>query len=218
MMSSHHDLASEAAYWGDCANTFDEDQKHWVYARLMGIRQEHWSLIHPGGLVIDIGGGPASMLLKCRRINGEILGHVWDPLPYPTWTRARYQAHGIAVARHRGEELTISDAWDEAWIYNCLQHTDDPALVVRNALRAAPVLRIAEWIDIPPHDGHPHMLTAALLQQWTGAEGQITELAESGCYGRMWSVVVHRPEPVMPTAQADAMDGPQRTVVAGAAG
>ena len=37
------DYEFEKDYWGDCCNTFDEDQKHYVYARLMGLEQEHYS-------------------------------------------------------------------------------------------------------------------------------------------------------------------------------
>lgn len=188
-------LQWEAAYWGDCANTYDEEQKHWVYARLMGLQQQHWSLVHPGGEVLDIGGGPVSMLLKCPNPEGRLLGTVVDPLSYPAWTRARYGIHGIEVLQLRGEDLDAlaPDCYAEAWIYNCLQHTDDPQRIIRHALRLAPVLRIAEWIDIPPHDGHPQMLTAAVLEQWTGARGRSTRLAESGCYGLMWSAVIQRP-------------------------
>jgi hypothetical protein len=91
-----------------------------------------------------------------------------------------------------GEELKET-GWDEVWIYNVLQHTVDPRLIIENAKRAAPVLRLFEWIDLPPHDGHPHMLTAPALRDWIGTEsGAVTELAESGCFGRAFSgVFVH---------------------------
>jgi hypothetical protein len=32
-----HGFEFEKAYWGDCCNTFDEEGKHFVYAKLMGI-------------------------------------------------------------------------------------------------------------------------------------------------------------------------------------
>lgn len=206
-----NELDLEAAYWGDCANTFDEEQKHWVYARRMGLRQIHWSLEDPPGLVLDIGGGPVSMLLKCQRNHGQPLGTVVDPLPYPDWVRQRYLAHGIASMVQRGEDPLPVAPWAESWIYNCLQHTDDPEQIVRNALNAAPVLRLCEWVDLPPHPGHPHMLSAEALDRWTGGHGEVQEVAESGCYGRLYSVLVdqrQRPVPVMAGAEADAMDRP----------
>lgn len=196
----HDHQAFEAAYWGDCCNTFDEEQKHWVYARLMGLEQRHWSLVHPGGRILDIGGGPVSMLLKCDNPDRQTLGTVVDPLSFPDWTVGRYRTHGIDVLCARGEDLDNFPQfiYSEAWIYNCLQHTDDPAGIIRHALRIAPVLRLGEWVDIPPHPGHPQMLTAANLDRWISVHGsgdsKVTELAESGCFGRFYSCVARRSE------------------------
>ena len=179
-----NDYTFESNYWGDCCNTFDEDQKHYVYARYMGLKQVGYSFDVEGKSIIDIGGGPTSMLLKT--IN---LGHratVIDPLRYPKWTYERYVAKGILALDIRGEDLMIkhfSRGYDEAWIYNCLQHTDDPELIIQNALSAANKLRIFEWVNIPPHDGHPIELTKEKLDQWIGKEGNIIQLGESGCYG-----------------------------------
>lgn len=187
MSHDHEDF--ERAYWGNCVNTWDEEQKHWVYAEAMGLTRQHWHIPLANLRVVDIGGGPVSMMLKCRGLRS---GLVVDPLPYPAWTRQRYQAHGIDVLQMRAEQFGRTD-FDEAWIYNCLQHTEDPALCIQNALRAAPVLRIFEWIDIPPHPGHPHELTADRLRQWIGTDqGRVQEYAHSGCYGRAFSGVFQR--------------------------
>ena len=178
------DYTFESNYWGDCCNTFDEDQKHYVYARYMGLKQVGYSFDVEGKTILDIGGGPTSMLLKT--IN---LGHratVIDPLRYPKWTYERYVAKGILALDIRGEDLMIKHfarGYDEAWIYNCLQHTDDPELIIQNALSAAKTLRIFEWVNIPPHDGHPIELTKEKLDQWIGKEGKTIQLGESGCYG-----------------------------------
>lgn len=178
------DQEFEAQYWGNCANTFDEEQKHYVYARAMGLVRQHYHFELPGLRVVDIGGGPVSMMLKCRGLEH---GLVVDPLCYPAWCEARYRAHHIDVLAMPGE-LFGRQGFDEAWIYNCLQHVEDPERVIHNARRAAPVLRIFEWVDIPPHPGHPHLLTAALLRQWIGdAGGVVRDYAESGCYGRAFS-------------------------------
>lgn len=85
----------------------------------------------------------------------------------------------------KGEDIFI-DGFDEAWIYNCLQHTDDPELIIKNALRAAKVLRIFEWVDIEPHDGHPQIITKKMLDESIGSEGRLITLAESGCFGKAY--------------------------------
>jgi hypothetical protein len=196
-------LQFEQSFWGDCCNTFDEQQKHYVYARLMGLPVAGYSLDVGTPRVLDIGGGPCSMLLLCNKYMSD--SWVVDPVPYPTWTRQRYSQKGIQVLRKSGEDLTpeyFQCAWnppfDEAWIYNCLQHCRDPQAIIRNALSCARRLRLFEWVDIPPHEGHPHELTAEKLDRWTGERGHVVELAESGCYGRGYSVVVSQAVPALP--------------------
>jgi SAM-dependent methyltransferase len=198
-MSDH--LRFEREFWGDCTNTFAEDQKHYVYARFMGLRDEWWRFVDArpawpaeGLRVLDIGGGPSSMLLKVAHdITGSM---VIDPIEYPAWTQARYAQRGVRVFVGNAEDVIFA-GFHEAWIYNCLQHTHDPQRIIRNALMAAPVLRLFEWIDIPPHEGHPQMLTEALLNEWTGGVGTVQELAESGCYGRGYGVVIDQRVPAL---------------------
>jgi hypothetical protein len=177
------DYTFESAYWGDCCNTFDEDQKHYVYARYMGLKQVGYSFDVAGARIIDIGGGPTSMLLKTISLAPRSL--VVDPLHYPDWTYDRYSSKGIDSLVVRGEDI-YEEGYDEAWIYNCLQHTDDPDRIIKNALNAAKTIRLFEWIDIPPHDGHPIELTKERLDAWIGKEGQTIQLAESGCFGRAY--------------------------------
>jgi hypothetical protein len=173
----------EKDYWGNCCNTFDEDQKHYVYARFMGLKRVGYSFDVAGARIIDIGGGPTSMLLKTINLAPRSL--VVDPLDYPMWTYDRYSTKGIDSMICRGEDI-YEEGYDEAWIYNCLQHTDDPELIIQNALRAAKTLRIFEWVDIPPHEGHPIELTKEKLDRWIGREGQTIQLGESGCFGKAY--------------------------------
>ncbi len=179
----------ERDWWGDCGNTFGEETKQLVYASLMGIERSHdgshspYSFDMQGKKILDVGGGPVSLLLKCRNLGG---GKVVDPCPYPEWTRDRYAAAGIAYARMPAEQMDES-GWDEAWIYNVLQHVQDPEVIVRNARRAAKVVRLFEWVDVPPHEGHPHTLTAEALSKWLGGPGVSGELnGEGECYGRFY--------------------------------
>lgn len=176
------DYTFEKDYWGDCCNTFDEDQKHYVYARLMGLRQVHHSFEVGNKSVLDIGGGPTSMMLKVRDLKK---GKVVDPIQYPEWTTMRYLIKNIEVEVKTGEEVNET-GWDEVWIYNCMQHAIDPGQIIANAKAAAPVLRLFEWVDVPAHDGHPHELTEANLNEWIGQKGNIIQLAESGCYGKAY--------------------------------
>ncbi len=206
----------ERNFWGNCINTFDEEQKHYVYAREMALTREGYSFRLPEGVstVMDIGGGPVSTLLKCtpRKPHVDDIGtldsppHVIiDPLweGYPDWVHARYSSAGITGYGIGGEHIlgegVIFKTFDEAWIYNVLQHTEDPALIVQNALKLCRRLRIFEWIDIPAHEGHPHQLSADNLRLWLGAavtplnDGRVLNLAESGCYGRAFTGIFESP-------------------------
>ena len=183
ILNNMSDYTFESQYWGDCCNTFDEDQKHYVYARYMGLKQVGYSFDVAGARIIDIGGGPTSMLLKTINLAPRSL--VVDPLHYPEWTYDRYSAKGIDSLVVRGEDI-YEEGYDECWIYNCLQHTDDPELIIKNALKSAKTLRIFEWVDVPVHDGHPIELTKEKLDAWIGKEGRAIQLAESGCFGRAY--------------------------------
>ena len=176
-------MSFESDYWGDCCNTFDEDQKHYVYARYMGLDRKGYSFDVHGKSIVDIGGGPTSILLKTFNLG---YGLVVDPLKYPQWTYARYEAKKVDCLVIRGEDFKCKELYDEVWIYNCLQHTDDPEGIIKNALRAAKTLRLFEWVDIPAHEGHPHELTKENLDKWIGESGEVVYLAEAGCYGKAY--------------------------------
>ena len=165
-------LELERQYWGYCTNTFMEEKKQYTYARFMGLKEDYYFFKNiVGKNILDIGGGPSSMLLKTWGFNR---GRVVDPIKWPDWIRARYAIINVDLVESGGEDIN-ERGWDEVWIYNCLQHVVDPKKIIENAKRAAPVLRIFEWIDIPPHEGHPHMLTRHDLEQWIGQTGQVAE-------------------------------------------
>ncbi len=176
----------EDAWWGDCCNTWHEEEKQFVYAARMGL-QANWSCAHPpeydarGKAILDIGGGPTSLLLKCKNIG---VGKVLDPGKFPSWTVERYLSKGITYERRRGEDLRKAEMYDEVWIYNVLQHTEDPARLMKNARAISEFIRIFEWIDIPAYDGHPQMLTKEGIEEWLGQPGFTVNVDERGAVGK----------------------------------
>lgn len=177
-----NDLTFEKNYWNDCTNTFDEDQKHYVYAKYMELERQHYSFNVHNKSILDIGGGPSSMLLKTINLKK---GKVCDPLDFPNWVYERYSIKNIDYQMVDGEQIKEQN-WDEVWIYNCLQHTNSPEIIITNALKAAKLLRIFEWVDIPPHEGHPQMITKEFLDNVIGQPGQTVQLAECGCFGKAY--------------------------------
>lgn len=185
----------ERKWWGTCQNTYGEESKQLVYAKHMGLEATHdgnspYSFDVKNKRIVDIGGGPASLLLKCRNLTH---GLVVDPCKYPDWVYNRYLAAGLAYERKSGEDLDPAalGPFDEAWIYNVLQHVQDPAKIIMNARRMVSVVRIFEWVDIPAHEGHPHELkTKELFDMLGGSEKSpllymVGELnGEGTCHGR----------------------------------
>lgn len=176
-------------FWGDCSNTFHEEEKQIVYAPRLGLRPI-LDCAHPptfdleGCSVIDIGGGPVSLLLKSVNRGRSVVA---DPAPYPNWVRQRYEECGIEFWAMPGESSSITGySFDEAWIYNVLQHVVDPVKVIENARSIASTIRIFEWIDIDPYAGHPHLLTEILLDELLGAPGFTAQLNESGAVGHAY--------------------------------
>jgi hypothetical protein len=181
----------EKKFWGTCANTYGEETKQLLYMREMQFPEittwnnggYGWNFF--GRSVLDIGGGPTSVLLKAENLSR---GLIVDPGKYPDWVIARYKHAQLDYDCIPGEEVSHAHGtFDLALLYNCLQHVFDPGLVVHQARRVARQLCMFEWIEIPPHEGHPHMLTASKLQEWTGQRGFVQEFhGEYGCVGKAW--------------------------------
>jgi hypothetical protein len=181
-VSTHDHLEYERAFWSDCTNTYGEESKQFVYARCMGLPRQGLSFDVRGARILDVGGGPASILLKTINLRE---GLIYDPIQYPDWVMQRYAVKNVGYVAGYAEEMTET-GWDECWVYNVLQHVEDPERVVANARRAAPVLRIFEWIDMRPYEGHPNTLTTVQLSDWLGGlHGGVQQFnGESGCYGK----------------------------------
>lgn len=186
-MAWEKDQKWESDWWGNCANTYWEETKQRVYASKMGLQAQSINGKYPvydlqGRLILDIGGGPVSMLLKC--INKR--GVVTDPCTYPEWTIKRYNDDGILFYNYPGEKLVFDYSFDEVWIYNVLQHTMDPGEIIARARSASSIIRIFEWIDEPVSIGHPQLLTEEKLNKWLGGIGKTEHLNESGCTGHAY--------------------------------
>lgn len=183
-MSWAEDSNWERDWWGNCANTTREELLQIAYATRMGLAltptdRTPYNIDMGGKSVLDIGGGPVSLLLKCVNVEGVVT----DPCNYPAWIAQRYRAAGIGYFEFEGEHIAALGRFDECWIYNCLQHTTDPALIIKNARAAAKTIRIFEWIDAGIGIGHPHNLTEQRLNEWLGGQGSVEHFREHGADG-----------------------------------
>jgi len=185
----------EKEWWGNCQNTFGEEVKQFLYARRMGLVQvpnssTPYRFVLPNISVLDIGGGPTSLLLKCEGLKRAV---VIEPMSLPNWVKERYEKSGIEFYKHKGEDLLKEvskkeeDTFDEVWIYNVLQHCQNPKLVIEGAKKWGKCIRIFEWIDIKISKGHLHTLTEEKLNKWLGGEGKTEQLSgQANCYGKCY--------------------------------
>ena len=180
----------ESKWHGNCANTYNEETKQYIYAEYMGLGEfatnwygrRGWNFGNRS--VIDIGGGPCSMLLKSEAKDRLVI----DPCPYPEWVRARYADTGIHYWNIKAEDIDIyiKDQVDLAIIYNVLQHTENPEKIIANAKELAGEIRIFEWIDTPINEGHIHTLTSENLDGWLGGKGKAQFINRSPVVGKAY--------------------------------
>jgi 2-polyprenyl-3-methyl-5-hydroxy-6-metoxy-1,4-benzoquinol methylase len=179
--------------WHDsvATNSFYEEMKQFEYARKMGIEiyttPETPYNIRNYGSVLDIGGGDCSLLLK---VEGKLTGStVIDPCEYAEWAKLRYTHKGIDFINEKAEDMELI-GYDECWIYNCLQHTEDPEKICKNAKKASNLIRIFEWVDMPVSEGHLHTLTKEKLDEWLGCYGKVERMNSNGCHGLAYFAIL----------------------------
>lgn len=178
----------EQGWWGDCTNTLREEFLQFAYAKRMGLEtyqndRSPYNIETHGRSIIDIGGGPVSMLLKTRGGVRTVI----DPCPFPQWVYMRYAEARINYQIVKAEDFVVYDhPYDEAWIYNVLQHTVNPKIVIDNARESARLIRIFEWIDAGISPGHPHELTEEKLNEWLHGKGTIENINEHGAIGKCY--------------------------------
>jgi len=170
----------ERDWWGEGVNTYMEETKQVVYAFAMGLKPFRknsgvWIDIQ-GKNILDVGGGYVSLLLKTFN-RGENLT-VSDPiLQYaPDWIKERYNFLGINITDKMGEELLEHTKYGEVWLYNVLQHTQDPVKILKHIKQIAPVIRICEWLDTPAQIGHPQTITKQMLDETLGIDIKVEEV------------------------------------------
>ena len=178
----------EKVWHSNCVNSYGEETKQFTYAKKMGLRlapneKTPYNYSFNGESVVDLGCGPYPIFLKCQGLS-KMVGV--DPCPYPDWVYSRFKEANIISVRISGEEFITNDIFDECWIYNLLQHVQNPELVIRNALRVSKILRLFEWIENGISPGHPQNLTEKDLNKWLGGNGKVEIINENGCVGKCY--------------------------------
>jgi len=181
-MSWEEDSNWEASWWGKVTSTgyYETTKQVITYAPRMGIiihNDSQGPHIITKGSILDVGGGPTSMLLLAE---GYDLATIVDPCEYPKWTIERYKEIGIEFIKEKGENLLeisqiSSRVYTECWIYNVLQHVEDPAKIVSNIRKVSRIIRVFDWLEVGVAPGHPQNLTRDKMDEWFGGEGSVVQ-------------------------------------------
>jgi 2-polyprenyl-3-methyl-5-hydroxy-6-metoxy-1,4-benzoquinol methylase len=158
-------------------NTYNEETKQYVYASKMGF--DPFKIDYYGQIswdfkdktIIDMGGSGQSILLKCRAKEKTVV----DPILPSNWMLERYKEAGIMFENTKGELFLTSKIFDIGIIYNVLQHTDDPELILKNMRSYCREIHIFEYIETGTNIGHIHNLKEDLLNKWLGGYGKDEE-------------------------------------------
>ncbi len=158
--------AYERKDWGSDIYLVPENrevQKQVHYASLMKLSKDlnyqHIDLSQKS--VLDVGCGPVSMLLRSSNFKRAV---GVEPLDYGKDVDEAYKSKNVDLLKIPAEKMNFKNQeFDEVWMYNVLQHVYDPLLVLEKIMKSGKTLRIFEWVDIAPHEGHPHELTEDLF-------------------------------------------------------
>lgn len=172
--------SGEVEYWGDQELSNPRVQQE---LKQQEVYEKHMDLplseILWDKKILDIGGGPVSMLLKYDKLG---VASVIDPLRLTAASDERYRSNDIVYINSPAEEgLRKFDdkSFHEVWIYNVLAHVIDPLLILLQAKRVGKCLRIFEVLNIEKDFMHPWSLSREFFENVLGAGGQTVNL-ESG--------------------------------------
>ncbi len=124
-------------------NHFREAYKHYF----------KWLDINPdlsGKSVIEIGPGRIAALLFC---DNHKLSYVLEPTEYDGIAHL-YDKENLLVIKKTAEEWDFPNV-DEIWLFNLLQHVQDPDLLIKKCKESAKVIRFFEPVDLPTNLEHP---------------------------------------------------------------
>jgi hypothetical protein len=161
---------AESEYWQIYTCEVETLKSQEEYIDAMDIRSDFFhkpdnSLNMSGLNVLDVGGGPSSILLRTNKLRGNQhsgvnTGVVIDPLVITDHQKLRYDYFGINFIQDLSENIdkyySEKGFFDECFIYNCLQHVVDPIEILDKISYISKKIRIAEPLNIPIDNLHLH--------------------------------------------------------------
>lgn len=197
----------EKDWWLTNKNLWDEERrKQRVYAAMMHMPEA----VNLGDLsVLDVGAGPRSMLLNYFSTGRMV---ALDPIDYGGEVEMAYESWGVDYVISPAETMHFNKRFDEVWCYNVLQHVMDPKQVMAKMAEYGGTIRLFEWINIPPYQGHLHTITPELIKscfpesEWTYEVWDVGEMHAAGLEGEFVAAVLKSKKPLETATPLDTPD------------
>ncbi len=137
-----------------------------------------------GKKIIEIGPGRISGLLFCENY-GE--SYVIEPTEYEG-IEYLYTGKNIKIIKERAEDMDLPQV-DEVWIFNLMQHVQDPDLLIEKCKKCSKIIRFFEPIDLPTNREHPFTYSKDDFFEYFGE--CVTDYTPSGIPGFHGAVCVY---------------------------
>jgi hypothetical protein len=132
-----------------------------------------------GKTVIEIGPARCAGLLYCENF-GE--SYIMEPTVYEG-VQEYYDSKGINIIRELYEDCDSPDV-DEIWMFNLMQHVQDPDALISKAKKHAKVIRFFEPIDLGTNLEHPFTFSEADYRDYFGdCVKRYESIGEPGFHG-----------------------------------
>lgn len=166
---------AEAAWLANSQETAEH------YRRTYGnyFRYLAMSFDQEGKSIVEIGCSAYPALSYCENVRCDQEPHtnlidgspasgiIIEPLISPK-LKCIVDDQGLYWIRHSLEDMGLLPHADEVWLFNVMQHIQNPELFVSRCKQIAPVIRFFEPIDFGISDCHPHTYSIDDFIRWFG--------------------------------------------------
>lgn len=132
-----------------------------------------------GKSIIEIGPGRIASLLFCENYSKS---YIIEPTEYDGIDHL-YEGLDLSIIQKTAEEWDFEKV-DEVWLFNLLQHVQDPDLLIKKCKESAKVIRYFEPLDLPTDNEHPFTFNLEDFKGYFGDSVKIYEsIGEPGFHG-----------------------------------
>lgn len=132
-----------------------------------------------GKSVIEIGPGRISALLFCENFSKS---YIIEPTEYDGIDHL-YENPNLEIIKKTAEDWEFEKV-DEVWLFNLLQHVQDPDLLIQKCKENSKVIRYFEPIDCPINNEHPFSFNREDFINYFGDSVKIyNSIGEPGFHG-----------------------------------